>query len=135
MASLGLLNVLVEEWQFVGDICGDLCVFVDVVVNEFLEQPLLHTRVVDEAVYQPGEKRAGGGKSSTRCNHQSPDETRFGQLFILAIGGTDCIVWLRLVPKNEEAKRRILTYQPCLMPAAQRPVEEGLQHLLAQHYG
>ena len=78
MSSLGFLDILAEEWQFFGDICGDLCIFVDVVVNELLEQSLLHAWVVDEAVYQPGEERAGGRESSTCCNHQSPNKTRFG---------------------------------------------------------
>jgi len=48
--ALGLLDVFVEEGEAVNDVCCDLGVFVNLVVDELLEKTLLHAWVCAEAV-------------------------------------------------------------------------------------
>lgn len=50
MAALGLFDEFVHEGEFVGEVSGDLGVGGDVVVDEFLEEAVLHAVVVDEGV-------------------------------------------------------------------------------------
>jgi len=50
VAALGLLDVFVEEGEAVGDVCCYGGGVIDVVVDEFLEETLLHAGVCAEAV-------------------------------------------------------------------------------------
>ena len=56
VSTLGLLDILVKELKAVGDIRSDLCVLVDTVVDQLLQQSFLHTGIADQAVDQPREK-------------------------------------------------------------------------------
>lgn len=66
VAALCLLDQLVHEGETISELGSDLRVLVDVIVDELLEQTLLDSRVGDDAVDQPGQKGAGGGKAGTR---------------------------------------------------------------------
>jgi hypothetical protein len=45
VSALRLLDVLIEERELLRDICGELCVLVDAVVDKLLQQAFLHSWV------------------------------------------------------------------------------------------
>ena len=92
VAALSLLDEFVQEGEFVGDVGGDLGVGVDIVVDQFLQESVLHALVVDEGVDQPGEERAGRGEAGTRGDHESLHEAGLGQFLALVVGGADGVV-------------------------------------------
>lgn len=51
--TLCFLDEFVLEDEFVGDFCCEFGVFCDAVIDQFLEESLLHAGVCDESVDQP----------------------------------------------------------------------------------
>ena len=92
VSSLCLLDVLVEEGQLLSDVGCELCVLVDAVVDEFLEEAFLHSGVCDKAVNQPREQRASGCETSTGGNYESFHKTGLRKLLSLAVDGSYSVV-------------------------------------------
>jgi hypothetical protein len=68
------------------------CVLIVAVVDEFLQEAFLHTRVCDKAVDQPREQRAGGCETGTSGNDESLHKTGLGKLLSLAVNGSNGVV-------------------------------------------
>lgn len=93
VSALGFLDKFVEEGEAFGEIGSDGSVCRNVVVDEFLEESLLHAGVIDHGIQKPGEQGAGGCESSSSSNHQRLHQTGFGQLLALVVSGTNDIIW------------------------------------------
>ena len=92
MTSLSLLDVLVKELQFVREVGSHFSILIEAVVNQLLEQSLLHTLVLTEAVDEPREERAGGCETRPRSHHKGPNHTRLWQLLALVVSGTNSVI-------------------------------------------
>ncbi|GKT95657.1 LOW QUALITY PROTEIN: short-chain dehydrogenase/reductase [Colletotrichum tofieldiae] len=92
VATLGLLDVLVEEGELLGEVGGDLGVLVKVVVDELLKQTLLHAGIGDDAVEEPGEEGGGGGEAGAGGDDEGLHDALAGQLVAARVAGAEDIV-------------------------------------------
>lgn len=57
MTALSFFDEMIEKCEFISEIRCDLGVFVPIVINQFLQQALLITRILDETEYEPRQQR------------------------------------------------------------------------------
>lgn len=92
--ALRFLDVFVQEGELIGKVGGDFRGIVEAVVDQFLQQTVLHAGVGDQAVDKPGEERAGGREAGAGGYDEGPDEAGLGQFLAFVVGGAESIVCL-----------------------------------------
>lgn len=70
-------------------------VFIEPVVDQFLQETLLHAWVSDESVDQPGQQGAGSGEPSAGCHLKCGRQVLLGEFFALIVDGSDGVVYIR----------------------------------------
>lgn len=74
VAALGLFNVLVEEVQLVCELGSYLCVLIKPMVDQLLEESVLHSFVGAKAVDEPGEEGTCCSEPGCSGNNKCPDQ-------------------------------------------------------------